>query len=252
MQGLEATAQADLSESEPRRIPAILYPATVGEVQQIVEEARARGTPLYPVSTGMNWGLGSRHPVRDDCVVVDLRRLDRIREVDLAHGYAVIEAGVSQYALAQRLDGTPWMLNVTTSCKDSGLLGNAMDRGEGCIRPRREDLLGLELVLGDGSLLHVRVEIDQTDAHRVSPDAPAVGSLRGDGARQVPLRFVRFEPLIQPKRSLTGDGAERVDTRVLEVIYALEPRVLPAFVGQQMDVFIEAAAQGAAPSTSGG
>ena len=107
------------------------------------------------------------------------------------------------------------------------------------------------LVLGDGSLLHVRVEIDQTDAHRVSPDAPAVGSLRGDGARKVPLRFVRFEPLIQPKRSLTGDGAERVDTRVLEVIYALEPSALPAFVGQQMDVFIEAEAHGT-PSTSGG
>jgi 4-cresol dehydrogenase (hydroxylating) len=149
-----AAAQPELSESAPRRIPAILYPATLTEVQQIVDEARARGTPLYPVSTGMNWGLGSRHPVRDDCVLVDLRRLDRIREIDLAHGYAVIEAGVSQHALAQRLEGTPWMLNVTTSCKDSGLLGNAMDRGEGCIRPRREDLLGLELVLGDGSVLH--------------------------------------------------------------------------------------------------
>jgi 4-cresol dehydrogenase (hydroxylating) len=102
----------------------------------------------------MNWGLGSRHPVRDDCVLVDLRRLDRIRDLDLAHGYAFIEAGVSQHALAQQLAGTPWMLNVTTSCKDSSLLGNAMDRGEGCIRPRREDLLGLELVLGDGSVLH--------------------------------------------------------------------------------------------------
>ena len=109
-----AAAQAELSESVPRRIPAILYPATLVEVQQIVDEARARGTPLYPVSTGMNWGLGSRHPVRDDCVLVDLRRLDRMREVDLAHGYAVIEAGVSQHALVQRLEGTAWMLNVTT------------------------------------------------------------------------------------------------------------------------------------------
>ena len=145
-----AAAQIELSESEQRRIPAILHPTSVREVQAIVNEARVRGTPLYPFSTGMNWGLGSRHPVRDDCVLVDLSRLDRIREVDLAHGYAVIEAGVSQHALAQRLDGTPWMLNVTTSCKDSSLLGNAMDRGEGCIRPRRDDLLGVELVLGDG------------------------------------------------------------------------------------------------------
>jgi 4-cresol dehydrogenase (hydroxylating) flavoprotein subunit len=149
-----AAAQAELSESEPRRIPAILYPTTLREVRDIVDAARANGTPLYPVSTGMNWGLGSRHPVRDGCVLVDLRRLDRIRDLNLAHGYAVIEAGVSQHALAQQLDGTPWMLNVTTSCKDSSLLGNAMDRGEGCIRPRRDDLLGLELVLGDGSVLH--------------------------------------------------------------------------------------------------
>jgi 4-cresol dehydrogenase (hydroxylating) len=147
-------AQPELSESAQRRIPAILYPTTVREVQDIVDAARASATPLYPVSTGMNWGLGSRHPVRDDCVLVDLRRLDRIRDLDLAHGYAFIEAGVSQHALAQRLEGTPWILNVTTSCKDSSLLGNAMDRGEGCIRPRREDLLGLELVLGDGSVLH--------------------------------------------------------------------------------------------------
>lgn len=96
------------------------------------------------------------------------------------------------------------------------------------------------LTLGDGSQLHVRVEIDQTDAHRVRPEAPAVGSLRGDAARRASLRFVRFEPLIQPKRALTGDGTERVDTRVLEVLYALEPEALGAFVGQQMDVFIEA------------
>jgi len=96
------------------------------------------------------------------------------------------------------------------------------------------------LVLGDGEVLHVRVEIDQTDAHRVRPEARAVGSLRGDGGRQAPLRFVRFEPLVRPKRALTGDGAERVDTRVLEVLYAMEPSALRAYVGQQMDVFVEA------------
>jgi hypothetical protein len=86
----------------------------------------------------------------------------------------------------------------------------------------------------------VRVEIDQTDAHRVREGAPAVGNLRGDGGRQSQLAFVRFEPLVQPKRALTGDGTERIDTRVLEVIYALPAGGPRAFVGQQMDVFIEA------------
>ncbi len=110
------------------------------------------------------------------------------------------------------------------------------------------------LVLGDASLLHVRVEVDQTDAHRLRPGARAVGSLRGDGSRQAPLAFVRFEPRIQPKRVLTGDGAERVDTRVLEVIFAMEPTALHGFVGQQMDVFIEAEPSGleGGPAAVGG
>ncbi len=100
------------------------------------------------------------------------------------------------------------------------------------------------VVLGDDETLHVRVEIDQTDAHRVRPDAPAAGSLRGNAERRIPLAFVRFEPLVQPKRALTGDGTERVDTRVLEVIYALANEGSAPFVGQQMDVFIEAEALG--------
>ena len=49
-----------------------------------------------------------------------------------------------------------------------------------------------------------------------------------------------MEPLLKPKRTLTGDGAERVDTRVLEVIYALDGAGFDAHVGQQLDVFIQA------------
>ena len=46
-----------------------------------------------------------------------------------------------------------------------------------------------------------------------------------------------------PKKSLTGDSTERVDTRVLQVIYEFDPTGLPPlFVGQQMEVFIDASA----------
>ena len=58
---------------------------------------------------------------------------------------------------------------------------------------------------------------------------------------KTPLTFVRFEPFVLPKKSLTGDSTERVDTRVLQVIYRVENDALRLFVGQQMDVFIEAA-----------
>jgi hypothetical protein len=53
------------------------------------------------------------------------------------------------------------------------------------------------------------------------------------------LEFVRFEPYVIPKKSLTGDNAERVDTRVLQILYAFNPSALPVFVGQLMDIYIE-------------
>ncbi len=60
------------------------------------------------------------------------------------------------------------------------------------------------------------------------------------GKCNTPLQYVRTEPYIVPKRSLTGDTTERVDTRVLQLLYGFDRNELPVYVGQQMDVFIEA------------
>ncbi|MGH6835690.1 MAG: HlyD family secretion protein [Methylocella sp.] len=96
------------------------------------------------------------------------------------------------------------------------------------------------MTMGSIDPLHVRVDIDEADSWRVRPDSPAVASLRGNPAITVALSFFRFEPYVLPKRSLTGDTAERVDTRVLQAIYAFAPSDFPVFVGQQVDVFIKA------------
>ena len=95
------------------------------------------------------------------------------------------------------------------------------------------------VLLGQLKPLHVRVDVDENDAWRVHPEAPAIAAVRGNPNLKTPLTFVRFEPLVVPKKSLTGDSTERVDTRVLQVIYRVEDKALPLFVGQQMDVFIE-------------
>jgi multidrug resistance efflux pump len=87
--------------------------------------------------------------------------------------------------------------------------------------------------------LHVRVQIDEEDAARISAGAPAQATLRGDAAKRIPLTFVRFEPQAIPKTNLNG-GAERIDTRVVEAIYAFDRKSYAAFVGQQMDVFVTA------------
>lgn len=95
------------------------------------------------------------------------------------------------------------------------------------------------MLLGDTSTLHVRIDIDENDAWRLKPGAPAECYVRGNNRLHTALRYVRREPYVVPKRSLTGDSAERVDTRVLQVIYAFSPKDLPVHVGQQVDAFIE-------------
>jgi RND family efflux transporter MFP subunit len=96
------------------------------------------------------------------------------------------------------------------------------------------------ILLGRLKPLNVRVDVDEHEAWRVSPSAKAIATVRGNADLKTPVTFVRFEPFVLPKKSLTGDSTERVDTRVLQVIYRVENDALPLFVGQQMDVFIEA------------
>ena len=93
--------------------------------------------------------------------------------------------------------------------------------------------------LGDLDRLHLRVDIDENDAWRFKPETRAVASLRGNRDLKADLVFVRVEPYVTAKTSLTGSSTERVDTRVLQVIYSFDRSALPAYVGQQMDVFIE-------------
>lgn len=98
------------------------------------------------------------------------------------------------------------------------------------------------MVLGRLDPLHLRADVDEHEAWRIPPGATATACVRGNPEQKVSLQFVRFEPLVIPKKSLTGDATERVDTRVLQIIYRLQnPAPASLFVGQQMDVFISAA-----------
>lgn len=95
------------------------------------------------------------------------------------------------------------------------------------------------MLVGQVSPLHVRVDIDEFEAWRVRENMPAVAFARGNKDIRTDLTFVRFEPYIVPKRSLTGASTERVDTRVLQAIFSFDPKNLPLYVGQQVDVYIK-------------
>jgi multidrug resistance efflux pump len=102
------------------------------------------------------------------------------------------------------------------------------------------------IVMGNIEPLHVRVNVDEEDIPRMVLDAPARAKIRGDLSQdEVPLTFVRLEPYVVPKSSLTGINAERVDTRVAQLIYAVDPSSKQVeehklLVGQLVDVFIDA------------
>jgi multidrug resistance efflux pump len=93
--------------------------------------------------------------------------------------------------------------------------------------------------MGQTDPLHVRIDIDENQAFRVKLGAPAVVSPRGAAELRIKATFVRAEPQVVPKRSLTNSAAERVDVRVLQLIYAL-PQTDAFRVGQQVDAFIPA------------
>lgn len=106
------------------------------------------------------------------------------------------------------------------------------------------------MLIGDLSALHVRADIDENDAWRLKPNARARAFLRGNSELSTEAKFMRVEPYVVPKRNLTGESTERVDTRVLQVLFAFDRASLPVYVGQQMDVFIEAPPVGDAVSTA--
>lgn len=136
----------------------VLKPRNVEEVRETVRQARRRQVPLYPVSTGLNWGYGSASPVRSGAMLVDLSEMRSIRnqdEIGGAHPVALIEPGVTQEQLSEFLaERCPDLcFNVTGSARDTSILGNALDRGVGYLGPRREDVFGLEVVTGTAEVL---------------------------------------------------------------------------------------------------
>lgn len=95
------------------------------------------------------------------------------------------------------------------------------------------------MILGDLGKLQVRADVDEQNAVQVRKGEDATAYIKGNSLRGFPLKFVRIDPFVIPKQSLTGASTERVDTRVLQVIYELPvPEGTQLYVGQQVDVMI--------------
>jgi 4-cresol dehydrogenase (hydroxylating) len=115
------------------RIPAIVRPASRAEVQDCLRLANRLGVSVYPVSSGKNWGYGSRVPTADGSILLDLGRMDRILDFSEELAYVTVEPGVTQqqlYDFLQERGSRLWM-DATGASPYTSLIGNAVERGFG-------------------------------------------------------------------------------------------------------------------------
>jgi 4-cresol dehydrogenase (hydroxylating) len=154
--------QARLSEastatfSTMTRVRAIVRPANREEVQACVCIADRLRVPIYPISSGKNWGYGSSALPRDG-VILDLGRLNRILDFDEDLAYVTVEPGVTQrqlFAFLQERGGRLWM-DATGASPDCSIIGNTLERGFGHtpMGDHCASACGFEVVLPNGETL---------------------------------------------------------------------------------------------------
>ncbi len=143
-------------ETEEPIPSAAVAPESVEQVQQIVRIAGAHKIPLWTISTGKNLGYGGSAPLLGGSVVLDLKRMDRVIEVNDKNHYALVEPGVSYFDLYHYIHDRG--LKVWIDPPDPGwgsLVGNALERGGG-YTPMRDHFdchCGMEVVLANGEFV---------------------------------------------------------------------------------------------------
>ena len=138
-------------------IPVIIRPGSRQQVQQCVRIAQVEGVPIYPVSSGKNWGYGSSVPAQDGCALLDLIRLNRILDFNEKMGHVTVEPGVTQqqlHAFLAERKSSLWM-DSTGASPECSLIGNTMERGFGHTPygDHFNHVCGLEVVLPTGECI---------------------------------------------------------------------------------------------------
>jgi len=229
--GDQVTEQAPLFQLDDRELRAQLLTreAAIPPLQAQIEEQKYKVGDLETQYRRLRSVYDERAVSEDD-----LQRTWYALEM-AKRGAQRIEATLKQ-AMAQRDEVTMLLDRLTVRAPRRGTILQANIRsGEYAQLGSAEPLM----LLGETEQLQIRADIDEVNAPLVVPQAGGMASVRSLADQKIPLTFVRIEPYVIPKKSLTGDNTERVDTRVLQVIYRFERPSFPIYAGQQVDVFIE-------------
>lgn len=154
-----------------KKIIGIVYPQSEEEISNLICLSREQTILLYPISKGLNYGLGSQLPVEDEHLIVDLSKMNRILAFDADLGIIQIEPGVTQRDIANYLNHTNanFILNVTGSSSQSSIIGNALERGVAHYGSRVSEVINLDLILGDGNKISTNI-LNNSYSHGLGPD----------------------------------------------------------------------------------
>jgi HlyD family secretion protein len=254
-----AKAQLQQLDNEPRPEEVPVNEAMVTEAEADLTQQRDNLRRIQELSTRRVATEQELTQAQQNCNMAQARLTHAKAQLNLLKAGAwqyqkdVAKAAIEQAQSQVEMTKTQLDRLVIRALVDGEILQVNVRPGEYVGAPHNDTLM----LLGNTIDLHVRVDIDEHDIPRFNLNAPARAIIKGHPEISFPLTFVRVDPYVVPKKSLTGMNTERVDTRVLQVIYSFEPGKLPVFVGQQVEVFLEAAnpssaaaAQAAPASTS--
>jgi HlyD family secretion protein len=267
-----AQRRRDLAAAEARlalargRVPGL--EAEVQAALTAVEAARAEkddATDVVRIASGLNSGdtISAREITRRRNVLrtTEAKYAEASARLSLAQAnlalydeakgganIAIELAAIEQARASVTLAQTDLELRTVSAPIDGEVLRVNINPGEFALAGAVTQPL---IVMGRTDPMHVRIDVDEADIARYRPGARATAALRGDSVRRLQLSFVRAEPLVVPKRALSGLTTERVDTRVMQLIYAIVEDGMAVLPGQQVDVLIEADDRGPQAAANG-
>lgn len=148
----------DLSFREHATAAVVVQPGDVDEIAKVVGLATSAGLAVVTRGGGMSYTSGYT-PERDDSVLIDMRRMDRVLEINTDDMYVVVECGCTWKALFEALQPqgvrTPYWgpLSGKYATVGGALSQNSLFHGSGVHHTAAESVIGLRVVLADGSVL---------------------------------------------------------------------------------------------------
>ncbi len=137
---------------------AVVFPRSTAQVAEVVRLCARHGVPVVARGAGTSLAGGCL-PVGGGVVVV-LTRMREIHEIDLRNRFAVVEAGVLNVQLGRALAGSGFHFAPDPSSQQASTIGGNVATNAGGPHTLKygvtgNHVLGLEAVLGDGSVLQV-------------------------------------------------------------------------------------------------